>query len=50
MSVRGYVFIRQKDDVALQDCLEIRRKLESIGTWMRAMLDASNRNNYRPWR
>ncbi len=30
MGVRGYVFIRLNDKVTAQDCLEIRRKLESI--------------------
>ncbi len=30
MGVRGYVFIRLKDNVTPQDCLQIRRNLESI--------------------
>jgi len=30
LRINGYVFIRLKDDVTPQDCLEIRRKLNSI--------------------
>lgn len=30
MGLKGYVFIRLQDDVSPQNCLEIRRKLESM--------------------
>lgn len=30
MSVRGYVFVRLKNDVTPQQCLGIRRKLEDM--------------------